>query len=322
MSDEQSEPKTASTSRSRGDFLAATGGIALGFTIVPRHVLGCRLYSAQRTGEPRRHRCRWNGGGDIATHAAMARTSLPCATLTTSARPASFNAFPQAKRYKDFRQLIDKEAKNIDAVTVGTPDHIHAVAAMAAIRAGKHVYCQKPLTHTLRECRELTKAAHRSRRRHADGQSRTCQRRIAIDQRVDPVGLDRRSARSPRLVRSRGPAMEARHRSPDRNAASALDLGLELVAWPHSRAPVSSGLCAGQLARVARFRHRGAGGHGLPYHRSPRMGPQTWRTDFGRGHATLDGSVLKETSRTSRLIRSRRSSPTNFPARPAPARCA
>ena len=56
--------------------------------------------------------------------------------------------------------MLDKEAKNIDAVTVGTPDHIHAVAAMAAIRAGKHVYCQKPLTHTLHECRELTKAAH------------------------------------------------------------------------------------------------------------------------------------------------------------------
>jgi predicted dehydrogenase len=55
--------------------------------------------------------------------------------------------------------MLDKEAKNIDAVTVGTPDHIHAVACMAAIRAGKHVYCQKPLTHTLFECRELTKAA-------------------------------------------------------------------------------------------------------------------------------------------------------------------
>ena len=47
-------------------------------------------------------------------------------------------------------------------MTVGTPDHIHAVASMAAIRAGKHVYCQKPLTHTLHECRELTKAAHQA----------------------------------------------------------------------------------------------------------------------------------------------------------------
>jgi predicted dehydrogenase len=71
----------------------------------------------------------------------------------------SYQAFPRARRYKDFRELLDKEAKNIDAVTVGTPDHIHAVAAMSAVRAGKHVYCQKPLTHTLHECRELTRAA-------------------------------------------------------------------------------------------------------------------------------------------------------------------
>jgi predicted dehydrogenase len=75
----------------------------------------------------------------------------------------SFRAFPNARRYKDFRQMLDKEAGNIDAVTVGTPDHIHAVAAMAAIRAGKHVYVQKPLTHTLRECRELTIAARAAR---------------------------------------------------------------------------------------------------------------------------------------------------------------
>jgi len=58
--------------------------------------------------------------------------------------------------------MLDREAHQIDAVTVGTPDHIHAVAAMAAIRAGKAVYCQKPLTHTLHECRELTKAARQA----------------------------------------------------------------------------------------------------------------------------------------------------------------
>lgn len=58
--------------------------------------------------------------------------------------------------------MIDQEAKNIDAVTVGTPDHIHGVAAMAAVKAGKHVYVQKPLTHTLHECRELTKAAKKA----------------------------------------------------------------------------------------------------------------------------------------------------------------
>ena len=71
----------------------------------------------------------------------------------------SFAAFPKASRYKDFRRMFDNESKRIDAVTVGTPDHIHAVATAAAIRAGKHVYCQKPLTHTLVECRTVTQAA-------------------------------------------------------------------------------------------------------------------------------------------------------------------
>ena len=99
------------------------------------------------------------GGGDIATVARLGANIVALCDVDEKRAAGSFNAFPKARRYKDFREMLDKEAKNIDAVTVGTPDHIHAVAAMAAIRAGKHVYCQKPLTHTLHECRELTKAA-------------------------------------------------------------------------------------------------------------------------------------------------------------------
>ena len=70
----------------------------------------------------------------------------------------SFQKFPKATRYKDFRVMLDKE-KTIDAVLVAAPDHVHAVAAMAAIRHGKHVYCEKPLTHTVFEARALAKAA-------------------------------------------------------------------------------------------------------------------------------------------------------------------
>ena len=65
----------------------------------------------------------------------------------------SIKAFPKAKYYKDYREMLDKEAKNIDAVSVSTPDHMHAVQALAAMQLGKHVFCEKPLTHTTREAR-------------------------------------------------------------------------------------------------------------------------------------------------------------------------
>ncbi|HEY3325348.1 MAG TPA: Gfo/Idh/MocA family oxidoreductase [Planctomycetota bacterium] len=71
--------------------------------------------------------------------------------------PAS-KKFPNAKRFKDFRKMLDED-KSLDAVVVATPDHVHAVASMAALKAGKHVYCEKPLTHTIQEARALTKAA-------------------------------------------------------------------------------------------------------------------------------------------------------------------
>jgi hypothetical protein len=71
----------------------------------------------------------------------------------------SRKAFPNAKFYSDWRQLLDKESKNIDAVVVSTPDHLHAIIASAAIKLGKHVYCQKPLTQTVYEARYLRKLA-------------------------------------------------------------------------------------------------------------------------------------------------------------------
>ena len=74
----------------------------------------------------------------------------------------TFDRLPKAARYRDFRVMLEKE-KGIDAVVVATPDHIHAVASMAAIRAGKHVYCEKPLTRTIQEARSLAKAAREAR---------------------------------------------------------------------------------------------------------------------------------------------------------------
>ncbi|HOZ48588.1 MAG TPA: Gfo/Idh/MocA family oxidoreductase [Candidatus Hydrogenedentes bacterium] len=73
----------------------------------------------------------------------------------------SFERFPDAKRYKDFREMLDKEHQNIDAVTISTPDNVHAVAAMACMQLGKHVYVQKPLTHDIYEARMLTEGARK-----------------------------------------------------------------------------------------------------------------------------------------------------------------
>ncbi|HEV3340449.1 MAG TPA: Gfo/Idh/MocA family oxidoreductase [Pirellulales bacterium] len=149
-----------SSKKSRRRFLSTTAAAGFGFIIVPRHVLGgpghvppserVNLAGIGAGGM---------GGGDIATFHRLGANVVALCDVDDARAAGSYNAFPQARRYKDFRVLLDKEAKNVDAVTVGTPDHIHAVASMGAIRAGKHVYCQKPLTHTLYECRQLTKAA-------------------------------------------------------------------------------------------------------------------------------------------------------------------
>ena len=73
----------------------------------------------------------------------------------------TFEKFPNAKRYKDFRVMLDKQ-KDIDAVVIATPDHTHAFASMAAIELGKHVYCEKPLTHSVYESRVLAEAARKA----------------------------------------------------------------------------------------------------------------------------------------------------------------
>jgi predicted dehydrogenase len=164
MTQEQSQ-SAAPVSTTRRSFMtaAAAASTAFSFTIVPRHVLGGQ---GQTPPSERLNvagiGCGGMGGGDIATFTKLGANFVALCDVDETRAAGTFNAHPHARRYKDFREMLDKEAKNIDAVTVGTPDHIHGVAAMAAIKAGKHVYVQKPLTHTLHECRALTQAAHRA----------------------------------------------------------------------------------------------------------------------------------------------------------------
>lgn len=66
--------------------------------------------------------------------------------------------YPSARRYHDFRRMFDKEAKNIDAVIIATPDHTHAIILAAALQLGKHIYCAKPVAHTIGEVRKIRRA--------------------------------------------------------------------------------------------------------------------------------------------------------------------
>ncbi len=74
---------------------------------------------------------------------------------------AKAQRFPKAKKYHDYRKMLDEMDKHIDAVTVSTPDHTHAPASVMAMRQGKHVYCQKPLTHTVHEARLMRETAEK-----------------------------------------------------------------------------------------------------------------------------------------------------------------
>lgn len=80
-----------------------------------------------------------------------------------------FKRYPAAKKYNDYRRMYDELLKSADAVMVATADHTHAIIAAEAMTAGKHVYVEKPLTHSVYESRLLTKLARQAQDRHADG---------------------------------------------------------------------------------------------------------------------------------------------------------
>lgn len=144
----------------RRSFIKATGAATV-FTIVPRFVLGGTGYVAPSdTVYIAGIGAGGKGESDLTSCAQSkhAKISLLCDVDDRMAVNSRKN-FPDASYHKDFREMLDKEHKNIDAVIVSTPDHTHAAAAMASMQLGKHVYVQKPLTHSIGEARALTMAA-------------------------------------------------------------------------------------------------------------------------------------------------------------------
>ena len=143
----------------RRQFLLSGAGAAAAFTIVPRHVLG---QGYKPPSEKLNIAAIGAGGraeGDIA---GVASENITALCDVDDARAAKmFQRYPNAKKYRDFRVMLEKEEKNIDAVIVATPDHVHAAASMMAMKMGKHVYCEKPMTHSIYEARMLTEAARK-----------------------------------------------------------------------------------------------------------------------------------------------------------------
>ncbi len=141
---------------SRRHFLAATATTAA-ITIVPRHVLG-----GSRNNPPsEKLNIAGIGVGGMGKHNLRQLESENIVALCDvdhDYAAETFKRYPKAKVYNDFRKMLDKQ-KDIDAVVIATPDHTHAVISMEAMRRGKHVYCQKPLTHDVYESRMLAKTA-------------------------------------------------------------------------------------------------------------------------------------------------------------------
>ena len=148
---------TGRSTITRRDFVSAAAGAAA-FTIVPRHVLGGP--GTPPPSEKLNVACIGVGGKgfDNVRNVSTENIVALCDVDTKRAADA-FELFPQARRYSDFRRLLDQEEKNIDAVVVTTPDHVHIPASVMAMRMGKHVYCEKPLGHNIQEVRLATKVA-------------------------------------------------------------------------------------------------------------------------------------------------------------------
>ncbi|MEM7655647.1 MAG: Gfo/Idh/MocA family oxidoreductase [Bacteroidota bacterium] len=148
----------------RRSFLRNSALAAAGFTIVPRHVLGrgyvppsdkLALAAIGAGGKGRSDiRNAFNDGTEEV---------VGLADIDVNRAGDSTKSFPNAKFYKDYRLMLEEMKDTIDAVTISAPDHIHGVAAMAAMELGMHVYVQKPLTHNIAETRMLTETARKQR---------------------------------------------------------------------------------------------------------------------------------------------------------------
>jgi len=148
------------SNNSRRKFIQSTSLAAAGYFIVPRHVLGKGYVAPSDKLNIAGIGAGGKGESDLHEFSKSPKVNIVAmADVDDRQSVKSRKRFPKAKYYKDFREMLAKEKNNIDACSISTPDHTHAVATMAAMQLGKHVYTQKPLTHDIWEARMLTQAA-------------------------------------------------------------------------------------------------------------------------------------------------------------------
>jgi predicted dehydrogenase len=152
--------KNKQLQKSRRNFIRNSAVTAAGFFIVPRHVLGRGFIAPSDKLNIAGIGVGGKGTSDLMEFAKSPKVNI-VALCDVDDRQAkgSVKQFSKATYYKDFREMLEKEKNNIDACSISTPDNTHAVATLAAMQLGKHVYTQKPLTHDIYEARILTEAA-------------------------------------------------------------------------------------------------------------------------------------------------------------------
>jgi len=143
---------------SRRRFIGNVATVAAGITILPSKVISGLGYTAP-SDKLNIAAVGIGGIGAVNLEHCAGENIVGLCDVDWDYGAATFAAYPAAKKYTDYRKMLDEMGKSIDAVIVATPDHTHAIVAAAAIRMGKHVYVQKPLTHTVYESRMLAQLA-------------------------------------------------------------------------------------------------------------------------------------------------------------------
>ena len=158
MKDSRTKTRGLAGALSRRDFISSAAAVAA-LTVVPRHVLG----GPNNTPPSEKLNIAGVGVGGMGQNNVRACESeniVALCDVDSKYAAGVFKKYADARAWTDYRKMLD-EQKNIDAVIVATPDHTHAVVAMAAMQRGKHVYVQKPLTRSVYEARMLTEAARK-----------------------------------------------------------------------------------------------------------------------------------------------------------------